>query len=448
MLENLRWMGWFVLIGLGMALPWGGHITQKHLRFFLLASCFSSAIYFAVFAMYVRQPWPLEWSVLLGSMTYIFTAMMLRNYRLGLSVQQMRQFSAWAMVIMMAWAWFCFHSTPDMNTASSFWLGQLMLGWVFWEYRAYAKVWPSWSAKAMTALVGLQLVDNFFRTLMVMNGWDDWALLFHWMLLLIGLMVLVLFFDVLHQRKTEHEQHLVNSLAHELRQPLGAMRLKLEHLIHEAPAMPAQEAHELLHQLISENDRATAIIQGLRRFFDLSQMQRHSLDLSGMLEGMMARLAPDLRARGIALEVELESNVTVFADAAQLDMVLFNLMSNACEALDAQEDQSERLIRVALKSRQQLAFITIADNGPGVPPENRSRIFEIHFSSKAKGMGLGLWLSRQVMKDHGGQLALRASDRGAEFVLSMPLFRSVPSQAGRWKGRGRPDSSMGARLKD
>lgn len=423
-MEFMVGMGWLALLSLGLGLPWRGPITERQMWAFLLAGSVMSALFFVAFALYSQQKWLLEWSILLGSMNYMFIGLMLRSFRLDLSAAQLRQGSAMALLLMVIWTWSCFHSTEAMSVAASFWLGQLMLGWLCWELYQYARIWPSWSAKAMAVLVALQFIDNIFRTWMVLIENTIWSLLLHWMLLLLGLLVMLLLFGVLQMRKAQQEQHLVNSLAHELRQPLGAMRLKLEHLIHDVSAMSPTDAHDLLHQLIAENDRASAIIQGLRRFFDLSQMQRQPMDLSVMLQVMATRLKTDLDSCGIALESQVHMGVQVLGDAAQLDMVVYNLLLNAREALQEQEGQAGRKIVLSLRTEARQAVLCVADNGPGVALADAGRIFDIHFTRKAKGMGLGLWLCRTVVQEHGGKLSLVPSLQGAKFVIILPLLDS------------------------
>lgn len=420
-LVSLRWLGWVGLLGLGLGLPWRGAITDRQMRLFFLVGSVLSAIYFAVFALYGGDQSMLEWAVLMGSMNYLFIGLMLRSYRLGLSVRQLRGGSAAAMVLMVSWTWACFHSTEAMNVASSFWLGQLMLGWIFWECWQYSRRWPSWSAKGMAIVLALQIIDNFLRTWMVLAGNATWSLLLHWWLLLMGLVVMLLLFDVLQQRKAQLEQSLVGSLAHELRQPLGSMRLKLEHLIADAPSMRPHQAQALLHQLISENDRATAIIQGLRRFFDVSQMQRQNTDLSTLLERLVERLGPDLQSRGMVLEADLQKGVYLLADASQLDMAVYNLVLNAREALQNDPDRGPGCIALRLRATPTEVQLDVSDNGPGVPAQHAARIFDIHFSTKAKGMGLGLWLCRKVVDEHGGQLELLPGAGGAQFRLRLPV---------------------------
>lgn len=420
-LSFMGWLGWLGLLGLGLGLPWRGPITDQQMRIFVLICSGVSLVFFVVFALYSGQMWVLEWSVLLGSVNYMVIGLMFRSFRLNTSVSQLRWGSASAVFFLVIWSLTCFHGTPEMTLVASL-LGQLMMGWLFWECYQYARVWPSWSSKGMVVLLVLQLLGNFVRTGAVMAGHAQWALFLHWVLAFLGLMLFFLLLDVLQQRKAQQEQQLVNSMAHELRQPLGAMRLKLEHLIHDAPSMPDREAADLLHQLVSENDRASAIIQGLRRFFDMSQAQRQPMNLSEMLEGMVARMRPDFSSRGMALEADVQPGVRVLADAAQLDMVVYNLLLNAREALLEMEEQVDRSVRVHLRAVGDVAQLRVMDNGPGVSKDNAQRIFEIHFTSKAKGTGLGLWLCRAVVQEHGGQLALLPSDRGAAFEVRLPLL--------------------------
>lgn len=427
-LDIMPWVGWLGLLGLGWGLPWRQPISESQMRIFLLVGSVFSAVFFVVFALYGRAQWLLEWSILLGSMNYLFVSLMLRSFRLDMTVAQLRRGSTAAMTLMVVWTLACFYATEVINVAASFWLGQLMLGWVFWEFFQYSKTWPSASAKGMAVVVALQWIDNCLRTWMVLIGNTQWALFLQWMLLLLGLMVMLLLIGVLQQRKAMHEQHMVNSLAHELRQPLGAMRLTLEHLIHDASSLQPHKSHELLHQLISENDRAAAIIQGLRRFFDMNPLQRGVVNLSQLLDATVVRVTPDLRSRGIGLVSEVAPGVQVMGDAAQLDMVIFNVVLNAREALENMEEATDRFIVLTLRCSQGQAELLVADNGPGISPGDVGQIFDIHFTRKAKGTGLGLWLCKTVLQEHGGVICLQPSPKGASFLVRLPLLS--PAHAG------------------
>lgn len=426
-LDIMPWVGWVGLLGLCWGLPWRQPISESQMRVFLLVGSVFSAVFFVVFALYGRAQWLLEWSILLGSMNYLFIGLMLRSFRLDMKVAQLRRGSAASTTLMVVWTLACFYATEAINVASSFWLGQLMLGWLFWEFFQYARTWPSASAKGMAAVVALQWIDNCFRTWMVLIGNPQWALFLQWMLLLLGLMVMLLLFGVLQQRKAMHEKHLVNSLAHELRQPLGAMRLKLEHLIHDASSLQPHQSHELLHQLISENDRAAAIIQGLRRFFDMNPLQRGVVNLSQLLDATVVRVTPDLRSRGIALVSEVAPGVQVMGDAAQLDMVIFNVLLNAREALEDMDGPVDRCIVLTLRCVQGKAELLVSDNGPGIARDDADRIFDIHFTRKAKGTGLGLWLCKTVVQEHGGVMCLQPSPKGASFLVRLPLLSPAHS---------------------
>jgi len=95
-----------------------------------------------------------------------------------------------------------------------------------------------------------------------------------------------------------------------------------------------------------------------------------------------------------------------------------NLLINA---LDAMAERKDALLIVRIRSEPGFAFVEVEDNGPGIPPRLRTRIFEPFFSTKGeKGNGLGLWISSEIARSHGGELTAHAGERGALFRLALP----------------------------
>ncbi len=101
-----------------------------------------------------------------------------------------------------------------------------------------------------------------------------------------------------------------------------------------------------------------------------------------------------------------------------LSRVFRNLLGNAVEALGTRADGR---IDVTLKGEGEAVEIAIADNGPGVPAEDRDRVWDPDFTTKKRGTGLGLALVRQTVRAHGGEVELRASDEGACFAVRLPV---------------------------
>jgi len=126
-----------------------------------------------------------------------------------------------------------------------------------------------------------------------------------------------------------------------------------------------------------------------------------------------------LARNGVRLTVEAEPGLVVTGDEAQLQIAFVNIVRNSIEALAAKE--GDRSLAIRAWNEDGHANCVISDNGPGIPASKRREIFEIFYSTKTEGMGLGLWLSRTLIQRHGGSLALAETPGGgATFRFSIP----------------------------
>jgi two-component system NtrC family sensor kinase len=152
---------------------------------------------------------------------------------------------------------------------------------------------------------------------------------------------------------------------------------------------------------------------------------RAPVQLNDLVRGAVELLHYNLRSTGIALELELAPELPeVVADADQLGQVLLNLIVNAQQAL-AQAEPPRRL-HIGSGRDARGVWLRVADNGPGVPAQERERIFDAFVTTKAEGVGtgLGLAVSRAVVAEHGGALQLEGRSpfgRGASFRLELPV---------------------------
>ncbi len=216
------------------------------------------------------------------------------------------------------------------------------------------------------------------------------------------------------QRLSEPIDPLAAALAHELRTPLCTIETSaylLEQRLTEGGSADA----DVLRQVAKVRREVLACSKIISGLWDLTANRPPSRVLVsvGTVLGTVLELAsPPI---GVSIIDAVPSELTVLADPHQLRQILLNLVCNALQAV------GERgTVRVAGCAVEAGIELRVSDDGPGVAPPIRSRLFEPRFSTKAGGMGLGLSLSRRYARAHGGDLVLEPTDRGSSFLLSIP----------------------------
>lgn len=210
---------------------------------------------------------------------------------------------------------------------------------------------------------------------------------------------------------------LLASLAHELSQPLQLMRIKAE-LLASMPELQHSDRQQFIQGLIQDNARAGDIIVQLRKFLRSGSSEFNWVSMDQVVTESLGMIQAELTRYEITLTQEIASDVSVWADEGQLQMVVLNLLKNAMDIL--RTVPSPRKIHLQLSQSDQVTVLTVSDNGPGIPKSQQSRVFEMFYSTKDEGMGLGLWLSHSIVKNHGGQLQVSNSPTGgASFTLTL-----------------------------
>lgn len=219
---------------------------------------------------------------------------------------------------------------------------------------------------------------------------------------------------------------LSGALAHELNQPLSAILSNAEaaqRYLAQGTAN-SDELREILSDIIADDQRAGAVIDRLRALLKRGESKHASLSINDLVRDIERLCHSDLVTRNVRLETQLTPDLhPVSGDRVQLEQVLLNLVVNACDAME-DSDPSQRLITI----RTELADtgnlrILVSDRGPGLPPGDDERVFEPFVTSKAKGMGLGLSISRSIVAAHGGRLwAANNAAGGATFCFTLPVL--------------------------
>jgi two-component system NtrC family sensor kinase len=227
---------------------------------------------------------------------------------------------------------------------------------------------------------------------------------------------------------------LAATVAHEVNNPLFGMltyaRLTLKDAAKLPPDSPARDRMiDNLRIIERESRRCGELMQNLLAFARQSPPNRALMDLRVAVERAAALVAHKLDLAEIKLELDLAPDLPkIHGDAAQLQQVLVVLLVNAAEALG--RGGSIRISTRALPHGEGVG-LSVADDGPGIPPELHQKIFEPFFSTKDEQhrTGLGLAVARGIVERHGGTITLNSTPgAGAEFVIQLPL--DAPAEAG------------------
>jgi len=218
---------------------------------------------------------------------------------------------------------------------------------------------------------------------------------------------------------------LAAGMAHELNQPLTAVLANTQaarRLLDDDPP-DLDTARGAMAQAAQQARRASDVVGRLRRAVEPAAAGQppQAVALQEALDNVLYLLEPELVKRQVVpLRLAQSEAVRVLAEPVALEQVLHNLLMNALQALE-QVAASERRLTLTISTTGERGEVSVADSGPGIAPEDLPRVFEPFFSTREKGLGLGLSLCESLALGMGGRLVAAANTpRGAVFTLSLP----------------------------
>jgi PAS domain S-box-containing protein len=228
--------------------------------------------------------------------------------------------------------------------------------------------------------------------------------------------------DLAHTIRVSTMGELTASLAHEIKQPIGAAVTNAQSCLRlidrDKPDLP--EAREAASEMIKDARRAADIIDRVRSLFQKGSSQLETVDLNQVIEEMVILMCEETNRHAVTVRTELAQGLpNVMADRVQLQQALMNLMLNAIEAMQGKGGEIRIESQLTLDGQLQLS---VSDTGVGLPLENLDNIFNAFFTTKPRGTGLGLAITRSVIQSHGGNIwATPNSGGGAIFHLKLPI---------------------------
>ncbi|GEM_PF-4756757 len=213
-------------------------------------------------------------------------------------------------------------------------------------------------------------------------------------------------------------------IAHEIRNPLNAMGLKLElmeeMLEERADDLSVDEMKVAVGAIGKEIDRLREITDYYLKFAKFPRVEKEWLDISVVLTDIVTFYSEEARRKGIEVETNLERPMRVHVDPNLLRHAMANLLKNSIEAMHGQEKGAGK-IQVRSWRDGNSVRIQVKDSGPGIPVEVLDRVFEPFFSTKKTGTGLGLTLVQQVLQEHAGEVRVTSEPgQGTTFLVSIP----------------------------
>jgi PAS domain S-box-containing protein len=224
------------------------------------------------------------------------------------------------------------------------------------------------------------------------------------------------------------KSNLISTVSHELRTPLAAIKGYASTLLAEDVEWDRSAQREFLTVISEETDRLTTLVNNL---LDLSRLEAGALKLATKqcnIEEIVERAARlALLGPGNSLEVRIDADLPpLFADPPRLETILRNLLENAAKYAGA-----EAAIVVEASQRDEAVLFRVSDDGPGIPPEQRTRIFDSFYrvdnslTRVASGAGLGLAICQGLVRAHGGHIWVESATAGTSIAFTIPL-RAAP----------------------
>jgi signal transduction histidine kinase len=232
--------------------------------------------------------------------------------------------------------------------------------------------------------------------------------------------------ELAHLNRYTVAGELTASIAHELNQPLASILANAEaaEYMIKNPAPDLDEIANILADIRREDQRAADVIHRLWSMLKKAPLQLKDLDLNEVGSQTIAFLS----GLAVAREVDLTSLIhqralPIKGDQIQLQQVILNLIVNAMDAMSG-KPPAKRMIRLSTTRDRDAAILSVSDVGPGIPSDKLKDVFKPFFTTKAKGMGMGLSIAQRIVEAHGGKLsAENRNGGGAVFSISLPLAR-------------------------
>lgn len=220
------------------------------------------------------------------------------------------------------------------------------------------------------------------------------------------------------QEKLTAMGELASGVAHEIRNPLNAISIIAQRFAHEfTPTEKQDEYRELANSVVSATQRVSSIIQRFLEFARPPKLNLHMFELKQVAKKAVKLVESQAKEKGVVIRFEVDDEMELQIDGNQIEQVFLNLLQNAVHATPAGGQISMRLYQGNSE-----AVVEISDTGIGISQENLNRIFDLYFTTKEEGTGMGLSVSQRIVTEHGGRIDVSSEvGQGSTFKIFLPI---------------------------
>ena len=222
---------------------------------------------------------------------------------------------------------------------------------------------------------------------------------------------------------------LAASIAHEVSQPLSAVVANGQACLQWLSAKPPNvtNAQVAAERIVRDGKDAGEVVRHIRALFKKTALEKVDLDINDVVTEVLRLIGKEAVQKRIAIETDLEKRLpSVPGDRVQLQQVIFNLLLNGIEAMENVTDRPKKLFICSKLQNSDAIVVEIRDYGTGLA--DSEKVYEAFYTTKEKGMGMGLSICRSIVEAHGGRLGTMPSQGpGTTFFFTLPLRANVPT---------------------
>jgi PAS domain S-box-containing protein len=237
--------------------------------------------------------------------------------------------------------------------------------------------------------------------------------------------------ELAHASRVATMGQLTASIAHEVKQPITAAAANAETALLWLARRPPdlEEAQQALGRIVKDANRAGDVLERIRALVKKAPSQQDSLKINEAILEVIALARGEVVRTGVALQTQLADDLPlVRGDRVQLQQVILNLIVNAVEAMSVAGEGTKELVISSRNAGPDGILVAVRDSGPGLAPANVEHLFEAFYTTKPRGLGMGLSICRSIVEAHGGRLMATANvPRGAVFQFTLPAKLDVES---------------------